>query len=227
MYLNRYLAKAYWNVPKKGYKWVTKPSPGPHALNGSIPLQTALVHVLKLAQNTEEAKRIVKSGKIFVDKKERKDPRYPVGLMDVVEIPSTGKSYRVVPDKRGLMFREAKNNDKKLCMISGKKTLKKGVFQLNLHDGRNMLVSENSYKPGDSILISLPDQKVLEHFKLEEGQHVVVVSGKNMGLEGILKSIKKRKHMREQNKVVIEAGKEKIETLKDYILAGMIEGSKK
>ncbi|MGB1660494.1 MAG: 30S ribosomal protein S4e, partial [Candidatus Poseidoniaceae archaeon] len=53
----------------------------------------------------------------------------------------------------------------KVCRIEGKTTIKGGRTQLNLHDGRNLLVddpSKDAYATGDSLKMNLPDQKILE-----------------------------------------------------------------
>ncbi len=228
MYLKRYSAPEQWKIGKKAYTWVVKPSPGPHPLKKSIPLQILVRDVFKFADTAAEAKKIIHSGKILVDKKERKDPKYPVGLMDLIDIPSIQKSYRVFPSKKGLEVLEASQSENaKLCRINDKRTLKKNVFQLNLHDGRNLITSENTYKPGDSILISLPGQEIVKHYSLKQGEHAYVISGKNIGFKGSIKEIKQRKYMRESSKVVLEKDKDRIETLKDYILVGELTGEQK
>ena len=227
MYLKRYSAPEQWKIQKKAYTWVSRASPGPHPLKMSIPLQILVRDVLKFTDTSKEAQKIIKSGKILVDKKERKDPRYPVGLMNLIDIPSLKKTYRVFPDKKSLFVNEVKEDSTKLCRINGKRTLKKGLFQLILHDGRNLLTNENLYKLGDSLLINLPDQKILKHFQLKTGESAFVISGKNIGFHGVIKDIKERKYMRESSKVVLEKEKTKIETLKDYVLVGDLEGVEK
>lgn len=228
MYLKRYSAPEQWKIGKKAYTWVVKPSPGPHELKKSIPLLILVRDVFKFTDTSKEAKKIIHSGKILVDKKERKDPKYPVGLMDLINIPSIQKTYRVFPDKKGLTVLEVGSNENtKLCRINDKRTLKKNVFQLNLHDGRNLLTSENAYKPGDSLLISLPGQEIVKHYQLKPGETAYVISGKNIGFKGSIKEIKQRKYMRENSKVVLEKEKDKIETLKDYILVGELTAEQK
>ena len=221
MYLKRYSAPDFWKVKKKEAGWITRPSAGPHKLGFCIPLKILLRDVLKYAENSEEAKKIIKKGKILVDGRERKDPNYPAGLMDVVKVGE--ETFRIVVDKKGLQVVKVKEGADKLCRINNKRKIKGGVYQLNLHDGRNLLTEEEKYKPGDSILISLPEQKILNHFQLKEGEQAFVISGRNIGFSGTIKNVKERKFLNERNKVVLENKGEKVETLKDYILVGSLQ----
>jgi small subunit ribosomal protein S4e len=222
-HLKRYLAPKFWNIPRKRFVFTIKPSPGPHPKDKCIPLLIILRDLLHLAENAKEAKKILNAGNVLVDKKIRKDPKFPVGLMDIIEIPSVKKYFRVVPDSRGLALKETKaeDTDKKICKITGKIRIKKDVIQLNLHDGKNIMISANEakkYNVGDSLLIKLPEQKILQHFELKPGENAVIISGKNTGLSGIIKEIYRRKTMLETSTATIEADGKQIKTLKDYVM---------
>jgi small subunit ribosomal protein S4e len=148
--------------------------------------------------------------------------------MDIIEIPDAGKHYRVNVNAKGIFIEKIKADEtsKKLCMIIGRKTLKKGVEQLNLHDGRNMLLAKEAkgkggdYKVHDSIAISLPDQKITKHYRLEKGSPAFIFSGKNVGAKGTIKEVKTRKSMTEKSTVAIKSADKEIETLKDYVFVG-------
>ena len=102
--------------------------------------------ILKVADNAREAKIIINNGDILVDGRARKDYKYPVGFMDVIEIPKSEKVYRVLPDHKGRLVLHSiskKNAEFKLCMITDKTTIKGGKTQLNLHDGRNSIVDKD------------------------------------------------------------------------------------
>jgi small subunit ribosomal protein S4e len=214
--LKRLLAPAFWKVPKKLAKFVVSPRPGPHKKFECIPLQIIVRDILKLAETGKEAKAIIKKGEILVDGKPRKDHAYPVGLFDSLAIPKIKKFYRVVPTGKGLDLIEIPEEESKLkiCRIKDKKILKKGKLQLNLHDGRNLLVEKDIYKTGDSLLIELPSQKILQHVKLESGNLAIITKGKNSGkivkIQETVKGIK-------LNKVICLLNDKKIETLKDFV----------
>jgi len=202
-YLKRLNTPSYIHIEKKKYKYFFNPSPGPHPKRFCLPLAHILRDVLKFAKNAREAKKIIKSGMVLVDGRVRKDLKYPVGLMDVVEIPSIKKYYRVIPRKKyGLDCLEIDESEKsfKLCRIENKTIIKGGHIQLNLSDGRNIVIYvkdpkkpvEDKYKTKDVLKIEIPSQKILDYYPLTENSPILVMQGKNLGLWGYLKSIEKR-----------------------------------
>jgi small subunit ribosomal protein S4e len=206
-------------VPKKAYKWTVSPRPGPHKKFESIPLQIIVRDILKLGETGKEAKAIIHKGEIFVDGKTRKDHAYPVGLMDVIAIQKLKKYFRVVPFSRGLKLVEIpeKESKFKICRINGKTVIKKGKMQLNLHDGKNILVDKSVYKTGDSVLIEVPTQKILEHVKLESGNTGMIIKGKNSGKLVKIKEIITTKS-REPNKIMCDIEDKEVEVREDYVL---------
>jgi len=223
-HLKRYSIPRFWPLAKKGKVFVVKPMPGPHSKNSCMPLQIIVRDVLHYAESAVEAKKILSGGKILVDKKARKNPKFPVGLMDVIEVPDAKQYFRVSVNPKGLFLKgiSEKDSKKKLCRINGKTTIKGGLTQINLHDGRNTLVKKDVYKVGDSVLISLPDQKILKHYRFEKGAKATVVAGKNIGMKGKIKDIRERKNMLEKAMIVLETKVGEIQTLRDYILVGEV-----
>ena len=231
MHLKRLLAPKFWKVERKKTTWVVSPSPGPHPKFECIPLLVIIRDILKLAETGKEAKKIIKRGDVLVDGRPRRDHAFPAGLMDVVSIPKIGKSFRIVPSKKGLEIVEVKDGGVKICRINGKSCVKGEIFQLHLHDGRNILTREKIFKTGDSLLIEIPSQKILRHLKLEEGSLVIVIRGRNRGKVGRVKRIVRRESMTERNKVWCEIGDEEKEVLLDYVMVvgkekPMVEGIK-
>ncbi|MBS7624215.1 30S ribosomal protein S4e [Candidatus Bathyarchaeota archaeon] len=198
-HLKREAAPAFWPIHRKKYVWTLKPSPGPHPIERSIPLGIIVRDLLGLAETMREAKKIISQGKILVDGRIRRDEHFPVGLMDVVSIPEIKANYRVLPFKKGLILHkiEPEEANYKICRIEDKITINGGHIQLNLHDGRNILVrsedpskpSGNIYRTLDALKIGLPNQEILEHLRLEEGMMGIIVDGENIGKYGIIKSI--------------------------------------
>lgn len=225
-HLKRLRAPDFWNVPKKKRKWVVRPRPGPHKTFESIPLSILLKNVLGMVDTTTDARKIIKAREVFVDGRPRRDHKYPVGLMDVVDIPRMKKQYRIVPGKKGLSLIEISKKEAKLklCRIEEKTLLKKGNLQLNLHDGRSIIIpvkdpkkpKEDVYKTGDSLLIELPSQKIIKHIKMENGNSAIITRGQNIGKITKIKQLIIPRS-REPNKVVCEEKGEKIETIKDYV----------
>lgn len=206
-------------MPKKRTKWIVSPRPGPHKKFESIPLLIIVRDLLKLVDTKNDAKKIIKNKNILVDGKPRTDLKYPVGLFDVIDIPKKEKQYRVVPDKHGLSLIEItkKESSVKICRIKNKTMVKGGKTQLNLHDGKNILIKDKeTYRPGDSILIELPSQKIVEHVNMEKGVVAIIVSGQNIGDIINIKDIIKTKS-REPNKIICKKDEKEFEAIMDYV----------
>lgn len=69
-------------MDKMGGVFAVRPSQGPHKLRESIPLQVILRDKFKLALNGREADIILhqKEGLVRIDKKIKRNPKYPVGF---------------------------------------------------------------------------------------------------------------------------------------------------
>lgn len=222
MHMKRYSIPKYWKLPKKANKFVVTPRAGPHGKSGCVPLLVLLRDVLKIADDASEARSVLKKGRILIDKRPRKDPNYPVGLMDIIEIPDAKVYYRASVDKAGLFIEEIKENeaDKKLCRVQAKRTLKGGETQLSMHDGRNIRTDKKSYRPNDSLLIEIPSQKIIKHYGFEKNSPAMVIAGKNIGVRGKVKEVFDRKTMLESSRVVIQTKEGEMETVKEYVLVG-------
>ena len=209
-HITRFEAPWFLPISKKEYKWTIRVSSGPHKLSESIPLALLLKHYLKIVETTSEAKKIIISGKIMVDGKVRKDYKYPIGLMDIVAIPSIDQYYRVVPDNtRFLTLIKISKEDAryKFVRIINKTTVKHGNIQLNLEDGRNILIpkekiSEMNYPTLTTLKIELPSQNVAKAYELKEGKYAIIIGGRNVGLHGIIKSIQYAKYKKAKYSIV-------------------------
>jgi len=225
-HLKRLPAPVRWQLPRKIKKFVTKPMPGPHSMENSLPLQLIVRDVLGYADNGREAKKIIKMGKILVDGVKRKDHRYPVGLMDVVTLPDSNESFRVLLDKKGrIALKKTDEGNIKLCKIKNKTVIKGGHVQLNLHDGRNYIVKvsdatkaeEDTYKTGDSVILSIPKQELINHIAFEEGKLAYITGGKHVGDIAKIVHVEKRKLYPDIITLETEDGEE-FKTIRDYIL---------
>lgn len=222
MKMKRLIAPKFWRVKKKETKWAVSPRPGPHKKFESIPLVVLLRDILGTVETATEARKIIKSGEVVADGKARRDRKYSVGLMDAVSMPKLGKSYRIVPGKKGLEPVEIPESEanKKICKINNKAILKGESTQLNCHDGRNILIKDKSgkdYKTGDSLLIELPSQKIVEHLKFDKGNVALITKGKNAGMIANIKKISKAT-VKERAKATFATESGDIDIDKDYVL---------
>jgi len=207
-------------ILKKESKYLLKTGPGPHADKNSLPLLIVLRDVLGFATNAREAKQIVNSNKVQIDGKFRKDLSFPIGIMDVIHFPTINKSYRATVGKNGKMrLFEIKETESKLklCKVLDKTILGGGKIQLNLHDGRNMIVHDKHYKTGDSILLKVPEQKVEKHIAREKGTHVFILEGTHIGETATLNEFKPQPGSKANRVNLTNEAGETFETLEKYI----------
>lgn len=216
--LKRLNAPIFWEVSKKETKLVVSPRPGPHKKFECIPLAIVLRNKLKIAETAKDAKDILNTRDVLIDGKIRKDIKYPAGLMDVIAFPKIKKYYRIVPVSRGLDIIEIAEKEAKLKLfrIDDKKILRKGKVQLNLHDGKNIIVGKDVYKTGDSLLLEMPGLKIIDHEKLEAGKLGIIIKGKNSGKIVKIKKVLVTK-TREPNKIICEMDNEEVESIQKYI----------
>jgi small subunit ribosomal protein S4e len=215
-HLKKLGAPKSWNIERKDRVWIAKPRPGPHSLEGSLPLTTILTIVLKKAGSIREAERLIKTNEILVDGRIVKDPKFPVGFMDVLSIPKVDEHYLITYDKYGrIQLQKIKEQKFKLCRIERKFVAKKGKKMIGLHDGRTQL-ADKDYKTGDVVKMAVPEQKILDHFEFKKGNTAYVIKGKHAGKTGKIKEEIKGTAARE-SLVVMEKEGETFNVPKRYL----------
>lgn len=201
-----------WPIHRKKNVYVTRPNPGAHSMNLAMPLNLAMKELMKLSRTRRESKFIIKSKTVLVDGKERHDEKLPVGFMDTVSLPDTKDHYRITLNqygKLGAVEIDGKEANQKLVRIDDKRIVKGGKIQLNLSDGRTLLLKKDDYTVGDSLLLELPSQKVKEHFPLTEKTSILLIGGKHRGDIGKVKAIEGRD-------ITYESEKSEYQTKKKY-----------
>ncbi|MEM0376416.1 MAG: 30S ribosomal protein S4e [Thermofilum sp.] len=194
------VAPPHWPIPRKERVWTVKPSPGPHSLLSCVPLGILLRDFLGYTTTMRETRRVLAERTVLVDGRVVTDYKFPVGLMDVVQILPEGKFYRVVPDKsRKLTLAEIGEEEAhlKLLRVRRKTMVRDGNIQLTFHDGRNYLVRvkdpgnpvEAPYRTFDVVLFDLKSKSILEHIPFEKGVLAIVVEGRNTGFLGRIEDI--------------------------------------
>ncbi len=203
-HLKRLAAPKMLKISRKTGKFFPKVRAGPHPKEMSLPLLHVVRDILKLGANAREARKIIKQGDILIDGVPRKDHKFPLSLMDVIKVPKLDAQYRILPvEGKGFYPVEIpkKESEFKLVRIENKSTVKGGQVQLNLHDGRNILIKvkdprnpeeAKEYKTMDVLKISVPDQEIKGHVPLKEGSYGLIISGHNFGQMGTITSISKR-----------------------------------
>jgi len=189
-HLRRSVAPWWWPVGRKERVWTVRPSTGPHSLERSIPLAVFIRDIVKYAGTLREARKVISSGYVKVDGVVRKDYKFPVGLMDVVEITPAKEWYRVVPHSSKFLWpRPIPESEAhlKLLRVEGKTVVSGGRVQLHFHDGRNILVDQEEgrrYRTFDSVLVTVPVMRVVNHVPFKAGSYAVIFDGGNVGVMG-------------------------------------------
>ena len=182
--MKRLAAPRAWPLRRKVSVWVTRQLPGAHPKDRSMPVLIVMRDMLRLCDTAKEAKRIIGNREVLVDGKKVKSPKMPVGLMDIVSVPKMNAEYRMLLTDKGKLTLVPVSGDEakwKLCRIENKTMVKEGKIQLNLHDGRNIVMDKNKYKTGDVLKIELADQKIIESYTLAEGAMVMIIEGNKAG----------------------------------------------
>ncbi len=222
--LKRLAAPRAFKIPRKQYKWVVNPMPGPHPKERCIPVALLLRDYLGIAKNLREVKYILRKGYLKVDGEEVKEYRYPLGLMDVIELVPTKQYYRLLPSGNYILkpipIEDVNEANIKPLRIKNKTMVKGAKIQLTTHDGRNFLLDSSSeyyyLKPGDTLIYSISDKKLTGYIKMEPGVYALVIGGSRMGSIGRIEEIKKV-HPLKPKVVRLKLDEETIETIFDYV----------
>ena len=108
-----------------------------------MPLTLVIRDVLGMAKTAREVRFILHNELAKIDGRVVKDTRRGVGLMDVLTLGED--NYRCILDHNGrLQYRSISADEAswKVCRVEGKTTVKGGKTQVNLHDGRNIIVDD-------------------------------------------------------------------------------------
>ena len=183
-HLKRLAAPRSWPLKRKANIWTTKQCAGAHSIEESLPASMMLRDIIGVCDTAREAKRIVANREVLVDGKAIRTIKAPIGIMDTIAIPAMDLYYRVVLTDKGKIAIVPISKDEaawKLVMVEDKTKVKDGKIQINLHDGKNILLDKNQYKTGDVLKISVPDQKILETYELAKGAVALVYRGEHAG----------------------------------------------
>lgn len=183
-HMKRLAAPRTWPLKRKVSVWVTKQSAGAHSIEDSMSAVTVLRDMVGACDTAREAKRIIGNREMFVDGKAVKNPKAPVGFMDVISIPKMNLNYRMLITDKGKLALVPIDADEaawEICKIMDKTVVKGGKIQLNLSGGRNILLDKNDYKCGDSLKIAFEGQAIMDHYALAAGNTVLIKEGAHSG----------------------------------------------
>ena len=190
--LKRQMSPLFWKINRKEKRFVITVRPGSHPKNNSIPSAVLLRDTLNIVNTLREAKSSIYGGKIKVDGVIQRSLHHSIGLMDVIELVGIDDIYRLVPQNGHILIPIKINKNeksKKLVKVKNKTSIKGGKTQLSFHDGRT-IISDTSVNVGDTCLLQIPEQKILDVIKFEKNSKVIIIKGNNAGRIGTINEIK-------------------------------------
>ncbi len=213
LHLKRLASPKTWPIPKKTLTFIARPFPGPHKLEHQIPISVFLRDLIGVVHTQKEVKYVLHNKDCLIDGDVCHDNKRPVGLFDVVSLPKAKSFYRLTVTSKNKLAPVAiseKEAKTKISKIVGKTSLKKGKVQLNLSDGRNILVDEaKAYAIGDSLLLELPGQKIADHFPFTKDAPVFLIGGRHVGAVAQLQDI-------DNTHVTVKVGEDSFKTKRSY-----------
>lgn len=181
-----------WPINRSKNVFITRAYPGAHKLELGISLNIILKDMLNYAATTREVKKILNMRNLLVNGKRVKEPKYLVGLFDTIAIDEINTYHRIVLNENG-KIEAIKIGKEETCAkpskIINKTKLKNGKLQINLSDSRNIIADNNSFKTGDTLMLSLPDNSIKKHIKLAKNALVFLTGGKHIGETGVVQGI--------------------------------------
>ncbi|MFP4118856.1 MAG: 30S ribosomal protein S4e [Candidatus Woesearchaeota archaeon] len=212
-HLKRLSSPRTWPIAKKSLTFVARPRPGAHKIDMQVPLSLALRDMIGAVETTKQAKFILHNKECLVDGKVVHDVKRPVGFMDVISLPKAKEHYRILVNKRNKLYAvkiSEKESSQKIARVINKTTLKGGIMQLNTFDGRCVRVDDASrYAVGDSLILSLPDQKISDFLPLKKNATILLTRGSHVGEIGTIEDI-------EDSVVTVKTDDKTFRTKKEY-----------
>jgi len=217
-HLKRHSMPVSWPIKRKNINFITRPNPGSHKRDYAVALVVILRDVLGHATTTKEAKLIAHTSEIFVNGKQVKDIKTPVGIFDIVEIKKTSEKYIVLFDELGKIKLTPSKDNLIYLKVSGKTQLPGKKLQLNFMNGFNVLVDEKVFKStsvNDTVVYDFAKKKISSVLNLAEKAYAYIFDGNFKGKFAEITGFTHYKGVT-RDTVFIKIGKEAHSTAKDY-----------
>ncbi len=211
-HLKRLAVPRTWQLERKKNRYITRAYPGAHPSQHAMALSVVMRNLIKCVKTRKEVKYALANTEILIDGSRVKDDKMPVGLMDVITLTQSKESFRIVLDAFGHLKAIAvrpEESKTKPSRIVGKTVLAGKTIQLNMADGRNILVDKDGYKVADTLVLEVPSQKIIERLPFEKGMLIYLLGGKHIGAVGELEDVA-------GTKISVKTAKGSFETLKEY-----------
>ncbi len=184
-------------IHRKGTKYVARASID---LQNSVPVVVAIRDILKLASTAKEVKEMIKQKLLKINGKNVKDLKDSIKLLDIFE---ADRTYVLTLTTNGKFAFEETGTKERICKVIGKKLVRGGKIQINLHEGSNIL-SDEKIGINDTIYLNLAG-KIVKHTPIQKSKECIIISGKYIGKKGLIKNVEEKKvevHIQDKGKLV-------------------------
>ncbi|KAF7700707.1 40S ribosomal protein S4-A [Cucumispora dikerogammari] len=196
-HLKRLAAPKSWSLKKSEGKYAPRPTPGPHKKDECIPLNLILTKLLNVTKSTKEIQYVLKNQLIKINGVKRTDPKFPVGLFDVITLAtlkSTNKHYRLILNtcaKFKLIEIATNGENYRISKVTSKCLRRGNTPFIYTSQGTSHRYCDPEIQVTDTVKINEANEvKGFLHF--EVGKEAYLIKGKNAGCIGVIISIEKR-----------------------------------
>lgn len=193
-HLKRLAAPKSWSLKKTEGKYAPRPTPGPHKKDECMPLNLILTKKIGIARSTKEIQFILKNKLIKVNGVKRTDPKFPVGLFDVITIGDSKKFYRLILNtcaKFSLIEIPETDKEFRIAKVTAKCLRKGNIPFVYTSQGTSHRFSNQEIELNDTVKINELNE-IVDFIHFEEGKEAFLIKGKNAGCIGTIVSIEKR-----------------------------------
>lgn len=200
-YIKRLNAPKYFAVHRKEHAYIIKQNPGRHTLNRSIAL-TVLLGKVGVASKRSESNKVIKGGLVSVNGKIEREPKFPVGLNDMIALGQDNYSIGINERGQVRISKDEKGRKDHIYKVIGKYKARNNQIMLRLHDGRAVKGGQDS-SVYDSVVLS--EGRIVKRLKLGPGSVCECIDGVHVGMAGTVKQIVQG-NMHKDKSVIIDQG---------------------
>jgi len=160
---------------------------GSRSSENAVPAVLVLRDILEYADTEKEAKEIVRNGDLLRNGEPVRDIKEGIGILDIVKIPETEETYRVIRKGKYLEFVAVDDGDKTAGKVANK-DVEGDEYVYRLHNGENYR-TKDEFETQSTLIFNGGG---VEEIQLEEGADVLVIDGKHAGDVAELREINKR-----------------------------------
>ncbi|AIB09586.1 40S ribosomal protein S4 (nucleomorph) [Lotharella oceanica] len=183
-------------IEKQNGIFATKTYSGHRSSRFCIPLFYFLKKFIRYCSSIKEAKKILKTGCVFVNNRICYNYAYPIGIWDYISLPIINKFLRVFLDKDGtLKLYPIKSFEKKIKILRVRKIyIGKNNRKIIVFDDQKFYIETSNLgiKVYDSLVIRNRDLRILHILDSRIGNICMILDGNLKGKIGLIIKVIKR-----------------------------------